>query len=216
MKNMPQKFFFKNANVYLFLSFAFLLFLAGPLYEYFLIPRHYFEYLFLIILFVSSLVHSANSISIKVTLFLLISILFYYLVVGVEASPYIFMAKIVIVFLAIKELGTELKKTKLIDINIVSGVISMYLLIGVIFAYLYSLLFMFDPNSFANVAVNADDVSPLNFLYFSFVTLTTLGFGDIVPLSMTAKFWSISEAITGVLFLAVLIGRIVSLIGNKK
>ena len=205
-----------NANIYLFLSFVFLLFFSAPLYEYFSIPRHYFEFLFLIILFISSSVHSPTSLSIKVTFGLLLSIFFYYIFIGIQPSPYVFISKIMIVFLAIIELASEIKNTKVINMNIVSGAVCTYLLIGVMFAFLYSLLFMLDPSSFANVAVSADDVSPLNFLYYSFVTLTTLGFGDITPSSMTAKFWSITEAIMGVLFIAVLIGRIVSLVGNKK
>jgi len=170
----------------------------------------------LIILFISSSVHSASSLSIKVTLGLLLSILIYYIFIGIKPSPYVFISKIMIVFLAIKELALEIKNTKVINMNIVSGAVCTYLLIGVMFAFLYSLLFMLDPSSFTNVSVNVDDVSPLNFLYYSFVTLTTLGFGDITPSSMTAKFWSITEAIMGVLFIAVLIGRIVSLVGNKK
>jgi len=186
------------------------------LHEYFSIPRHYFEFLFLIILFISSSVHSASSLSIKVTFGLLLSILFYYIFIGIQPSPYVFISKIIIVFLAIKELASEIKNAKVINMNIVSGAVCTYLLIGVMFAFLYSLLFMLDPTSFTNVSVSVDDVSPLNFLYYSFVTLTTLGFGDITPSSMTAKFWSITEAIMGVLFIAVLIGRIVSLVGNKK
>ena len=208
--------FLNNANIYLFLSFVFLLFFSAPLYEYFLIPRHYFEFLFLIILFISGSVHSPRSLSIKVTFGLLLSILFYYIFIGIQPSQYVFISKIMIVFLAIKELALEIKNTKVINMNIVSGAVCTYLLIGVMFAFLYSLLFMLDPSSFTNVSVNVDDVSPLNFLYYSFVTLTTLGFGDITPSSMTAKFWSITEAIMGVLFIAVLIGRIVSLVGNKK
>jgi len=208
--------FLNNANIYLFLSFVFLLFFSAPLYEYFSIPRHYFEFLFLIILFISSSVHSASSLSIKVTFGLLLSILIYYIFIGIQPSPYVFISKIIIVFLAIKELALEIKNTKVINMNIVSGAVCTYLLIGVMFAFLYSLLFMLDPTSFTNVSVSVDDVSPLNFLYYSFVTLTTLGFGDITPSSMTAKFWSITEAIMGVLFIAVLIGRIVSLVDNKK
>ena len=53
-------------------------------------------------------------------------------------------------------------------------------------------------------------------LWFSFVSVTTIGYGDITPLSYTAKMWSITEAMMGVMFLAVMISRVVSLFGSKK
>ena len=48
-------------------------------------------------------------------------------------------------------------------------------------------------------------------LYFSFTTLTTLGYGDISPLSPVARIWAVFEAICGTFFLAILISRLVSL-----
>ena len=48
-------------------------------------------------------------------------------------------------------------------------------------------------------------------LYFSFTTLTTLGYGDIAPLSPIARIWTVFEAIFGTLFLAILIARLVGL-----
>ena len=56
----------------------------------------------------------------------------------------------------------------------------------------------------------------IDMIYFSFTTLTTLGYGDITPVSYTAKMWSITEAMIGVMFLAVMISRVVSLFGSKK
>jgi voltage-gated potassium channel Kch len=50
-----------------------------------------------------------------------------------------------------------------------------------------------------------------DFVYFSFVTLATLGYGDIVPITDQARSFAILEAITGSLYLAVLIAKIVSL-----
>jgi len=67
-----------------------------------------------------------------------------------------------------------------------------------------------------SISNHPDDYIQLDFIYYSFVTLTTLGYGDILPNSLTAKLWSVTEAIVGVLFLAVMIGRIVSLLGKKR
>ena len=54
----------------------------------------------------------------------------------------------------------------------------------------------------------------MDFLYFSFTTLTTLGYGDMTGLHPVARVWSTLEAITGSLYIAVLVARLVSLYRN--
>ena len=56
----------------------------------------------------------------------------------------------------------------------------------------------------------------IDMLYFSFTTLTTLGYGDITPTSYTAKMWAMTEAMVGVMFLAVMISRVVSHFGSTE
>ena len=76
-------------------------------------------------------------------------------------------------------------------------------------------LLMIDPDSFYFRNFNKEHL-PIDMIYFSFTTLTTLGYGDITPVSYTAKMWSITEAMIGVMFLAVMISRVVSLFGLKN
>jgi hypothetical protein len=66
------------------------------------------------------------------------------------------------------------------------------------------------PGSFI---VSNEDVSRTggNFLYYSFVTLTTLGYGDITPASSPARSLSTLEAVTGQLYIAILVARLVGL-----
>jgi voltage-gated potassium channel Kch len=52
-------------------------------------------------------------------------------------------------------------------------------------------------------------------IYFSFITLTTVGYGDIVPVTTVARMLTSTEAMTGTLFLAVLISRLVSLYSTQ-
>lgn len=93
------------------------------------------------------------------------------------------------------------------------GAASAYLLLGFVWALLYTLLERLQPGSFSHVAgPGASDAATLvDLLYFSFVTLTTLGYGDIGPLTARARSLAILEAITGVLFVAVLIARLVGM-----
>jgi hypothetical protein len=84
--------------------------------------------------------------------------------------------------------------------------LSIYLLLGFAWASMYAVLAVQDPAAFS--ASNEDSRGSV--VYYSFVTLTTLGFGDITPVSGRAKSLSILEAITGVLFLATFVARLVA------
>jgi hypothetical protein len=101
----------------------------------------------------------------------------------------------------------------------VYGGISVYLLLALVWVVFYSAIETFSPGSFVMgevpVAQLAGDVraSPLfrEFIYFSFVTLTTLGYGDIRPTTDAARIVATAEAVLGQLFVAVFIARLVGL-----
>lgn len=94
-----------------------------------------------------------------------------------------------------------------------------YLLIGVFWANVYSLTAIVDPDSFRFGLVEADGSGTMRFggahsiypIYYSFVTLTTLGYGDIVPTSSAARMFAAVEAVMGQVYLAVLVARLVGL-----
>jgi hypothetical protein len=99
----------------------------------------------------------------------------------------------------------------------IAGAICAYLLIGAMWAHVFSIVENVSPGSFADNSIEADAASgpePIRdqadrFTYFSFVTLTTLGYGDMTPLTRPAKNLAALEAIFGQLYLAVLIARLV-------
>jgi hypothetical protein len=99
-----------------------------------------------------------------------------------------------------------------IDREHVYAALSAYLLAGVFFASFYWVLEQIWPGSFAL----AGDFSPNSAIYFSFVTLATLGYGDIVPRTDLARGLAMVEGVGGQLFLAVLIARLVSLYAREK
>ena len=97
-----------------------------------------------------------------------------------------------------------------VDRNQILGAASVYLLLGVIWALLYGILCTFDTSALANVAAQSGGRSSGGeLLYFSYVTLTTLGYGDVTPVSPIAKNLALLEAVIGQLFLAVLIAGLV-------
>jgi len=94
----------------------------------------------------------------------------------------------------------------------VDAALSAYLLAGVFFGSFYWVLEQIRPGSF----IFPGDFSANSAIYFSFVTLATLGYGDIVPRTDVARGLAIVEGVGGQLFLAVLIARLVSVYARGK
>lgn len=96
----------------------------------------------------------------------------------------------------------------------ITGAVCVYLLLGLIWGLLYGLLYTLEPGSLS-LPEEARASRPLGtepaFVYFSFVTLTTLGYGDVLPVGPRAQTLAWTEAVVGQLFLAILIGRLVGL-----
>jgi len=105
--------------------------------------------------------------------------------------------------------------------NEIYGAISMYLLIGILFAEVYQLLLIwqpgalyFDPGRFAAPQVIGDKLytrGPGDIIYYSFVTLGTVGYGDVTPSSPLARSLSLIEAVIGIMYVATMIARFVSI-----
>jgi hypothetical protein len=89
------------------------------------------------------------------------------------------------------------------------GAIAAYLLVGLTWAYLYEFIEVLRPGSFRAVGGVTEGAYP-PLLYFSFVTLTTVGYGDVTPVSSAARALSNLESLVGILYPAVLIGRLLS------
>jgi hypothetical protein len=87
-----------------------------------------------------------------------------------------------------------------------------YLLIGLIFASLYEVVARLAPDAFAgNVVLRPGQVQGGDFVFFSFVTLTSTGYGDVVPVHPVARSLAMLEAMTGQLYPAIILARLVSL-----
>ena len=96
---------------------------------------------------------------------------------------------------------------KQITIDTIRGGICVYLLIGFIWALLYGITASLDSNAFSQKIIEMDSYGDA--VYFSFTTLTTLGYGDIIPVSSLAKILTNSEAIIGQLYPSILIAFLV-------
>ena len=97
-----------------------------------------------------------------------------------------------------------------ISLNRIIGAICIYLMLGVIWSIGYSVLNIVEPGSFKGLTELADPAWNSDWIYYSFVTITTLGYGDITPLTQSAKTLSFAEAIVGQFYIAVLVAGLVS------
>lgn len=93
---------------------------------------------------------------------------------------------------------------------LINGALSVYLIMGIVFAFAYSLLHTATPDAFSG-ADKIDGPGFQNFVYLSYVTLTTLGFGDITPTRPIASSLITLEAVVGQIYLTVLVARLVGM-----
>jgi voltage-gated potassium channel len=97
-----------------------------------------------------------------------------------------------------------------ISFNRLIGAVCIYLLLGLIWAVAYTLIEIAQPGSFSGLSDTggASGWDP-SWLYFSFVTMTTLGYGDLLPLTATARMLAYAQAVFGQFYVAVLVAGLV-------
>jgi voltage-gated potassium channel len=104
-------------------------------------------------------------------------------------------------------------RTSRVDAEVLCAGIVVYLMLGLLWSLGYTLLAQTTPGSFsfAGAGNSASRMDGFNAFYFSFGTLTTVGFGDITPVSKVARTLAIFEAVMGTFYLAILISRLVGM-----
>jgi voltage-gated potassium channel len=104
-----------------------------------------------------------------------------------------------------------------VDRNKVIGSFCIYLLLGIIWATVYMMLAEYRPGAFDGLTFGSWHETFPNLLYFSFITLTTIGYGDITPAAPVAQFLAFMEAIIGQFYMAVLVASLVGIgISNRR
>jgi hypothetical protein len=124
-------------------------------------------------------------------------------------------------FWAAAQIVASLFRRRPLSLDSVFGVICGYLLLGMAWGVLYSMLDTLRPGSFAvggrlAEQVQADDSRVPLYTYYSFVTLTTVGYGDVTPVSPAARTCAWLEALTGQFYLAVLVAGLVGALLSKR
>lgn len=105
-------------------------------------------------------------------------------------------------------------KSNKISGDIFYGAVCIYFLIGGTWSSIYILLESIQPGSIINNMSGSINLSDL--VYFSYITLTTLGYGEIIPITASARSLAIIEAIVGVMYIAIIIARLVGMFIAKS
>ncbi|MGY0615256.1 potassium channel family protein [Vibrio sp. FJH11] len=109
-----------------------------------------------------------------------------------------------------KSIARQILFTGHVNSNKVIGSVALFLLLGLMWAIAYLILIEFSPQAFTGMEAISWGQNFSNAAYFSFVTLTTLGYGDISPLTPLAQVIVYLEAITGVFYMAIVVSSLVS------
>lgn len=121
------------------------------------------------------------------------------------------IAAIIFTIMVIGSIYHQIKKTTRISSHTIKGALTIYLLLGFGWAMIHHLLYTFDPASYTGITVTDPDGLTNAFFYFSFVTLTTLGYGDISPALEIPRSFTIMEAIIGQIYLVVVVAWLVGM-----
>ena len=110
---------------------------------------------------------------------------------------------------ALVTINRKIFAEKKVKSDTIEGGIAVFFMIGIFWAILYKIVAILDPNAFSELGNTASLFSSL--FYFSFTTLTTLGYGDVTPVSDLARTLANLEAIVGVLYPNIYIARVVGI-----
>ena len=113
------------------------------------------------------------------------------------------------VLAALVTINRKIFSEKRVNADTIKGGISVFFLIGTVWALLYNMVYLLDPDAFSSSVETLELFESM--FYFSFTTLTTLGYGDITPVSNLARTLANLEAIAGMMYPSIFIARLVGL-----
>jgi hypothetical protein len=135
----------------------------------------------------------------------------------VPPAVFLIAGLVLVAFVVINLLRFVLRAPS-VNAEVLCAGISAYLMLGLAWTMAYWLVDQLTPGGAFSFNTNAGTRSMNGFtgFYFSFITLSTVGYGDITPVSRIARWLSAMEAMTGLLYVAVLIARLVALYSSPK
>jgi voltage-gated potassium channel len=158
---------------------------------------------------------------VAVVVLAVVSLVLRYANYGLHATAVSTLADLSMMVICVITVGgilADVLKDEAVTWDKISGGVCAYLVLGLIWSMAFSMLNRWVPDSFsgpvsgASIGASEDEETQIGtFTYYSFVTLSTLGYGDITPATRAARTLSWLEAVTGQIYLTVLVARLVGL-----
>jgi len=132
--------------------------------------------------------------------------------------PVFLVAGLALIAFVVANLLRFVLRAPSVNTEVLCASISAYLMLGLLWTVAYWLVAQVNPNAFAFNTAGGTKQTMAGFdaFYFSFITLSTVGYGDITPVSRISRWLAATEAMTGLLYVTVLIARLVSLYSSPK
>ena len=147
------------------------------------------------------------------TLGIIVSILFVIVVGVILEVLQLYYLHLILLFCfylwAIWLAGRQVLVPGAVDANRIVGAICLYLLMGLVWTLMYLFIAQAIPNAFNGVEQLVWYENFADVAYYSFVTLTTLGYGDISPVAPIARFLVYMEAVVGVFYMAIMVASLI-------
>ena len=211
MNNIDMKRIISNIfgiDISIFLLFAIILFVFvfpaidhGFMHDYVSLIAYA-----LVLLSIFSIIHDKYKWVRIIIIISVISITMLFFTDNRETTSFVFLISAITFTITAIILIKEIAATKEVGLNVVILAISGYLLIGIIGALINTILLAYDPGAI-NIDSGTDRFSSV--IYYSFITLTTIGYGEIVPQTVIARSISIFLGAAGQIYLTVIIAMIV-------
>lgn len=205
------------------LTVLFIYFLAHPIFSSTRFGSIFLELLISFILLSTVYILSENKRSFRIALAIALPALFLswsnFLTYSIPRQAVAYVLDILFLFFAIAMIGRQVFRSKVIDYDVILGAICIYTLAGIAWGVAFTMTEMLQPGSFSGNLLPAENLNiieemaekTVSLIYYSIVTLTTLGFGDIYPIAPIARSLSIIEALFGQFYIATMIATLIGL-----
>jgi hypothetical protein len=215
----PHKWMHSKERFFILLCLILGLIVLVPILNQFTAVRLFLD-IFLTVNFISMVYVISNKKSFVIAGVLLVAVMFVafwmqYFIPNRGVAAIGMLTGVFFVGLVISSVLDSMFKSEGVDLEIIYMAILLYLLAALMWAFLYTFLELVDPASF-NIDLDHPKGYLLVFQYYSFVTITTLGYGDITPVTEVAKAFSVLEAICGQLYLVVVVAWLVGMHVSHK
>jgi len=137
-------------------------------------------------------------------------------IMGLDILEIVSKALTIVFFLLITALMIyNIAKRESVDGLTILESINGYLLLGMAFTIIVSLMYIINPVSY-NLGTETDKILLIDMIYYAFVTMSTLGYGDMLPVANYAKSTAVMISVSGQIYIAVIIAMLVGKLSNKK